>query len=59
MYVLLLIVAVSISGMYFKIVSYFVNSLFISINYANLIGITFIFIYFVLIVSITLVIIKN
>lgn len=58
-YILLLIIGVSFSWMYFTLVGYFVNSLFISINHANLIDITLIFIYLVLIVPIILVILNK
>ena len=56
---ILFIIDISISWMYFTLVGYFVNSLFISINHANLIDITLIFIYLVLIVPIILVILNK
>lgn len=58
-YILLLIVGGSISWIYFKIISLFVNSLYLSMNNANLIGISLIFVYLVLVVPIILVILKK
>lgn len=56
---ILFIIDVSISWMYFTIVGHFVNSLFISINHANLIDIIYIFIYLALILPIILVILNR
>lgn len=58
-YILLLIVGGSISWIYFKLISLFVNSLYLSMNNANLIGISLIFVYLVLVVPIILVILKK
>lgn len=58
-YILLLIVGGAFSWGYFKIANFFVNSLFVSINNANLISISLIFGYLVLVVPIILVILKK
>lgn len=58
-YLLLFIIGISFSYIYFLISRFFMNSLDTSINNANLIDITIIFIYIILILPTILVILKK